>query len=69
MSEALGAIIHFAVDEMKIKRIIAHVSVDNIASRKTAEKLGFVKNGKQYYEEFHGEKYLHDVYWFELEHS
>ena len=29
--------------------------------------MGFVTTGEQYYEEFHGEKYLHDIYCFDLE--
>lgn len=29
--------------------------------------MGFVKTGEQYYEEFHGEKYLHDIYCFDAE--
>ena len=64
-SEALTAIMKFAVEEMKVKKIFAHISVDNIASIRTAEKMGFVKTEKQYYEEFHGKKYLHDIYCFD----
>ncbi len=66
MSEALAEIISFAKTEMKIKKLIAHISVDNIASIKTAEKLGFVRTGEQYYEEFGGESYLHDIYCLEM---
>lgn len=62
--EALAAIMKFAVEEMKVKKIFAHISVDNIASIRTSEKMGFVNTGQQYYEEFHGEKYLHDIYCF-----
>jgi ribosomal-protein-alanine N-acetyltransferase len=65
MSEALTAIIKFAAEEMKVKKIYAHISVDNIASIKIAEKMGFVKTGEQYYEVFRGEKYLHDVYCYD----
>lgn len=64
ISEALTAIMKFAVEEMKVKKIFAHISVDNIASVRTAERLGFIKTGEQYYEEFHGEKFLHDIYCF-----
>lgn len=64
-SEALAAIIKFAVEEMKVKRIFAHISVDNISSIRICEKMGFVKTEKQYYKELHGEKYLHDIYCFE----
>lgn len=62
MTEALNEIVDFAFTEMNVKSIYAHISVDNTASQKTAEKLGFVKTGEQYFEEFHGEKYLHDIY-------
>jgi RimJ/RimL family protein N-acetyltransferase len=54
----------FAVEEMKVKKIFAHISADNIASVRISEKMGFVKTGEHYYEEFHGEKYLHDIYCF-----
>jgi len=47
---------------MKAKKIAAYISVDNIASVKTALKLGFKRSGEQYFEEFRGEKYLHDIY-------
>lgn len=67
ISEALVAIMKFAAEEMKVKKIFAHISVDNIASIRTAEKMGFVKTGEQYYEEFHGEKYLHDIYCFDFD--
>jgi len=66
-SEALAAIMKFAAEEMKVKKIIAHISADNIASIRTAEKMGFVKTGEQYYEEFHGDKYLHEIYCFDCE--
>jgi ribosomal-protein-alanine N-acetyltransferase len=66
MSETLAAIIQFAKEEMKVKKIFAHISVDNIASIRIAEKTGFLKTGDRYYEEFHGEKYLHDIYCFDL---
>lgn len=66
-SEALAAIMKFAAEEMKVKKIYAHIYVDNIASIRASEKMGFVKTGEQYYEEFHGEKYLHDIYCVDLE--
>ena len=61
-TEALEKIIDFAEDIMKVNKIYAHISVDNIPSIKTAMKQGFVKTEESYYEEFHGKKYLHDVY-------
>lgn len=66
MSEALTAIMKFAAEKMKVKKIFTHISTDNIASIRTSEKIGFVKTGEQYYEEFHGEKYLHDIYCIDL---
>lgn len=65
MSEALTSIMKFAVEEMKVKKIVAHISVDNIASIRTSEKMGFVKTEDQYYEEFHGQKHLHDIYFYD----
>lgn len=62
MTEALREIVGFAAEEMGIESLYAHISIDNTASRKTAEKLGFFRTGKQYFEEFHGKKYLHDIY-------
>lgn len=61
-TEALTKIIEFAKEIMCVKKIYAHISVDNIPSIKTALKQGFVKTDDNYFEEFHGEKYLHDVY-------
>ena len=66
-SEALRAIIKFAAKEMKVKRIFAHISVDNAASIRVSEKMGFVKTGEHYFEEFRGKKYLHEVYCLDLE--
>jgi len=62
--EALAAIVRFAVYEMQVRSIFAHISVDNIASARTAEKVGFIRTGDQYYETFRSEKYLHDIYRF-----
>ncbi len=66
ISEVLTAIINFAVYVMKVKVIYAHISVDNIASIRTAEKVGFKKTGEQYFEEFHGEKFLHNIYTYNV---
>lgn len=62
MTEALTEIIRFAKGKMSVKKIYAHIYPENIAFVKTAEKMGFVRTGEQYYEEFRGEKYLHDIY-------
>lgn len=64
--EALSEIIRFAREEMKVSKIYAHISVDNIASVKTAEKLGFERTGRQYHEVFRGSEYLHDIYCLEM---
>ena len=47
---------------MGVKTVFANISVGNATSVRTALRLGFVRSGEQYYEEFHGRKYLHDVY-------
>lgn len=62
MSEAMQALCAFARDRMEAKSLILHIAEDNIASIKTAEKFGFRKTGQTYYEEFHGNSYLHFVY-------
>ena len=59
--EAVGRILDFAEKEMGVKTVYAHISVDNAASISMALKLGFVRSGEQYEEEFHGHKYLHDI--------
>ena len=66
-SEALAAIMKFAAKEMKVKKIFAHISTDNIASIRTSEKMGFVKTGKRYHENFRGENHLHEIYCCDLE--
>ena len=62
MTEALKKIMEFAQETMRVNKVYAHISADNRASIKTAQKQGFVKTDDSYYEEFHGEKYLHDIY-------
>lgn len=62
MTEALTEILAFAKEEMGVKKIYAHISVDNAPSIRTALKQGFHKSGESYFEELHGRKYLHDVY-------
>lgn len=65
MSEAISRIMEFAREEMQIQRVCAHISVDNAASAGLVRKIGFVRTNEQYYEEFHDQKYLHDIYCFE----
>lgn len=62
MMEVLKKIIEFAKETMRVNKVYAHISADNRASIKLAEKQGFIKTDDSYYEEYHGEKYLHDVY-------
>ena len=66
MTEALTKIVAFAKENMGVKTICAHISVDNVPSIQTALKQGFQRSGESYFEEFHGEKYLHDVYRLDL---
>ena len=43
MTEALEKIIGFAKETMRVNKVYAHISADNQASIKAAEKQGFVK--------------------------
>ena len=54
--ESVGKILDFAAKEMGVKTVFAHISMDNAASIRTALKLCFVRSGKQYDEEYHGQK-------------
>ena len=63
--EALQEIIKYASQQMKVKKIYAHISVDNIASINLVLKLGFTKTQADYYEEFRNKKFLHNVYLLE----
>ncbi len=62
MTEAMTKIIEYAKEEMKVSKIYAHISVDNLPSIRAVLKQGFIKTDNHYFEEFHGEKYLHDIY-------
>lgn len=44
-TSALKEVCRFAIETMKIKRIEAHVHVNNIGSQRTLEKSGFLKEG------------------------
>ncbi len=61
MGEAMKEIITFAAAKMAVKEINASIYVENHASIRLAEKLGFVQSGTCY-ELFRGEKYLHNRY-------
>ncbi|WP_099205964.1 GNAT family N-acetyltransferase [Scatolibacter rhodanostii] len=62
MTEALRAIIDFAVQKMKIQHIHAHIYVKNEASLAIAKKLGFTFQGATEIENFRGDDYLHHIY-------
>lgn len=66
MHEALSEIISFAQREMNVKTITANIAERNVASMNTAARLGFYRTDKSYFEDFHGEKYLHYVYQLDL---
>lgn len=65
MYEALQAIIEFAKKCMDLKEIKACIYTENHKSINLVEKLGFVKTGSKY-EVFRGEKYLHNIYSFNV---
>lgn len=62
MQEALKAILTFAKNEMKIKRMETHIAEGNIDSVKTSEKQGFKNTSRTYMEHFRGKDYLHYIY-------
>src|SRR5574344_1127900 len=41
MSEAIATMLIFAKDKMKVKKLVANIAENNIASIRTAEKAGF----------------------------
>ncbi len=61
MQEAIEAIIDFARQKMKVDRINAIVSINNINCIKLLEKLRFIKGGEEE-TEFRGQIYLHNIY-------
>lgn len=62
MQEALKAIINVALIELKIKKINAHIYIENDNSIKLVERLGFKFSGKEYDCNFRGKGYLHKIY-------
>ena len=62
MSEALSKVLSFAVNEMNVKKINAHIYTDNIASISLTRKLGFTFNGETEICVFRGKEYLHHIY-------
>ena len=61
MQEAVEAIIEFARQKMKVDRINAIVSINNINCIKLLEKLRFIKGGEEE-TEFRGHRYFHHIY-------
>ena len=56
------AIISFANNEMKIKRINACIFTDNLRSISLAQKLGFNFYGQMKNELFRGKEYEHKIF-------
>jgi len=46
MTEALGLVLNFSFEKLKLHRIFAFVFSDNIASQRVLEKMGFKKEGE-----------------------
>ena len=65
MQEAVEAIIEFARQKMKVERINAVVSINNINCIKLLEKLRFIKVGEEE-TEFRGHMYFHYIYALEI---
>lgn len=62
MSEAMKAIISFASNEMKVKRINACIYTDNHRSISLAQKLGFSFNGQMKNELYRSKEYKHKIF-------
>lgn len=62
MAESVNAILAFARDEMKVKRIDAHVYPENVGSMRLVEKFNFVQTEETKIYEFRGKEYLHYIY-------
>ena len=67
MSEALEAVLSFARERMKLKRIDAHIYPDNLGSVRLAERHGFRFCGETKVYAFRGKEYLHRIYTLDLE--
>jgi ribosomal-protein-alanine N-acetyltransferase len=63
--EAVGEIISFAKNSMKIKQIKAIIYIKNDRSIKVVEHFGFKKTGEQM-DMFRNQEYLHNIYILEL---
>lgn len=62
MTEALSEIIAFAKTEMQLKKLEAHIYIENINSVKTVERLGFIDSKTCCYETFRGHNYRFKIY-------
>jgi len=62
MGEAMKAILLFARNDMKVRRINACIYVGNEKSIKLAERHGFVYKGIMKDEVFRGKKYPHKIF-------
>lgn len=66
MSEAMEIILQFAKDKMKVKKIYAHIFVDNKKSINLVQKFDFKFTGENKIYNFRGSDYLHHVYILDL---
>jgi len=62
MTEALKEILSFALHSMGVKKMYAHIYVDNEKSITITQKLGFKFNGKTEMCIFRDKEYLHNIY-------
>lgn len=62
MTEALQAILLFALQDMGVNKIDAHIYTGNKKSITLAQRLGFKYNGETEECMFRGKKYLHNIY-------
>lgn len=66
MSEAAEAILDFARNKMKVKRVDAHIYKDNIHSIRLAKRLNFIQTEKTEILTFRGKEYLHYIFSLEM---
>lgn len=62
MSEALSAALEFADNEMRLKKLSAHIYPENKRSAAVAERMGFRFDGETVNYRFRNKDYLHGVY-------
>ncbi|WMW80593.1 GNAT family protein [Undibacterium cyanobacteriorum] len=65
MQECLKLIFEYAFRQLQLHRLEAEVEIDNIASRKLLEKLGFMHEGRRRQVSWRGEKFV-DLDYFGL---